>query len=240
MRTNKPFPPHSHHIFPYFLVQSWGDLTKHRIHYIYFFNIKSMAVLTGTESFYIKPHQLFFHSMMYKYFQDLFDHWRLEMWGIIADLREGECGTIREKLFYIILLVPKEPQKAPPHLQVHLEENNWILFTLTTERNALLQLCNNPPCNSPYLTSLIFIPKILSPQMFTDLRSAPTPPKKDEGLQYLKVLSILDCPKTFPSSLCALEKHCVRPGANPTLVNWDNFPIPAHGSCTFCFKMKWC
>lgn len=48
------------------------------------------------------------------------------------------------------------------------KEVNFIL--LTTERNALLQLCNNPPCNSPYLTSLIFIPKTLSSQMYSVCR----------------------------------------------------------------------
>lgn len=142
-----------------------------------------MAVLTDTESFYIKPNysymewNLFFHDL-----QVFFgSFWPLEMWGIISDLRKGECGTIREKLFCEILLIPKEPQKAPPHLQVHLEENNWILFTLTAERNALLQLCSNPPCGSPCLASLIFIPKPLSPQMYSVCRLRnvlPSPQKR--------------------------------------------------------------
>lgn len=165
------------------------------------------------------------------------------MWATISDLREGRCGTIRVKLFCVTFLIPREPQKAPPHLQVCLEENNWILFTSTTERNALLQLCNNPPRSSPCMTHLIFITKTLSPQMYSVCRlqeHAPTPPKKDESREYSKVLSILGCPKTFSSSLCALEKLSVSPGANPTLVNWDHLPIPAHGSCTFCFRMKWC
>lgn len=64
----------------------------------------------------------------------------------------------------------------------------------------------------------------------------PIPPKGDEGRGHLKVLSFLRGLKTFSPLPHTLKESSTSPGANPTLVNWDYLPLPAHSSRTFLFQ----
>lgn len=43
-------------------------------------------------------------------------------------------------------------------------------------------------------------------------------------------------PDDFSPSLHTLKESSTSPGANPTLVNWDHLPLPAHSSRTFLFR----